>query len=151
MEKRKEKDMEKIKLVDGKEYVIAVNGFYSTDSEVKLKLVTEDTIETVCQAFSKENTQTMEISSDSYKTSVEGFTRRGNVITKDENAVIECKVIPEELDSEGNLLVRAGLEEIRGTTVSFSMYKDKIADKVEQNRADIDYLMMMEDEEVTLA
>ena len=36
------------------------------------------------------------------------------------------------------------LEEIRGTVVSLRMCKERMEDRVERNRADIDYLLMME-------
>lgn len=51
--------MEKVILMDGTEYTLAVNGFYSNDQEVALKLITEDSLETVARAFRAENAETM--------------------------------------------------------------------------------------------
>ena len=40
----------------------------------------------------------------------------------------------------------AEAEEVRGTIITFEMCKERIENKVEQNRADIDYLIMMEEQ-----
>ena len=66
----------------------------------------------------------------------------GSMVTRDTNALIEVKYpeVSEEDDTP------AEAEEVRGTIITFEMCKERIENKVEQNRADIDYLLMMEEQ-----
>ena len=139
--------MEYLVLMDGTRYRLATNGFLVSETKVELKLITEDAVEQVSSAFSAENTAVMRVvnESDATLNRVTDFVRRGNVISKMENAVINVKVIHEVTDEEGNIVVPAGIEEETGTVIAFAMYPEKVEDKVRQNRADIDYLLMMED------
>lgn len=139
--------MEWIKLQNGKQYPLAVNGFWVSGAETHLKLVTEETVESVVQEFTKANTQVMQVVSadDVVINQVLGFVQIGDVITKKLNAVVSVEIIPETTNEEGEVLTQAGLKENYGTIVEFSMCQEKIDAQVKQNRADIDYLLMMEE------
>ena len=66
-------------------------------------------------------------------------------MTRDTDAVVETRMKDPERDETGELVhPMPKLEEIRGTVVSLSMCKERMEDRVERNRADIDYLLMME-------
>lgn len=137
--------MEKVILMDGTEYTLAVNGFYSNDQEVALKLITEDSLETVARAFRAENAETMTIRGDTFQTEAQGYVRMGSVMTRDTDAVVETRMKDPERDDTGELVhPMPKLEEIRGTVVSLRMCKERMEYQVERNRADIDYLLMME-------
>ena len=64
------------------------------------------------------------------------------MVTRDTNALIEVKY--PEVSKEDDTPAEA--EEVRGTIITFEMCKERIENKVEQNRADIDYLLMMEEQ-----
>ena len=140
--------MERIILKDGSKYGLAVNGFYATEMKVSLKLVTDETLEQVLQSFSVDNTDIMKVVSEDGTTiaQAEGYTERGNIVSREENAVISVSIVKEQLDEDGNIIVPASLTENHGTVISFDMKKESIEGKVKQNRADIDYLLMMEEE-----
>ena len=139
--------MEKLVLKDGSEYTLAVNGFNANENRVSLKLVTEEALENVLEAFSGSNTELMKVISEdgSAIAQAEGYTERGSIITREENAVISVSIVREQLDDDGTVLIPASLTENRGTIITFDMKKESIEGKVKQNRADIDYLLMMED------
>lgn len=141
--------MEKIVLVNGAEFNLAVNGFNASDAKVSLKLVTDETLENVLAEFAGSNTETMKVVSEDGTTIAQAdrYTERGNTVTREENAVISVSIIKEQVDEEGNVLVPASLTENRGTVVSLEMKKESIEGKVKQNRADIDYLLMLDEEE----
>ena len=67
----------------------------------------------------------------------EGYTKPGSRIMLDTNAAIGVKVTENE---DGT----ATSETQHAAVVSLEMYKETIEEKVEANRADIDYLLMME-------
>ena len=68
----------------------------------------------------------------------EGYTKPGSRITLDANAAIGVKVTENEDSTTTS-------ETQHAAVVSLEMYKETIEEKVEANRADIDYLLMMED------
>lgn len=139
--------MEKLILKDGSEYTLAVNGFNANENRVSLKLVTEEALENVLEAFSGSNTELMKVISEDGAAiaQAEGYTERGSIITREENAVISVNIVREQLDDDGTVIIPASLTENRGTVITFDMKKESIEGKVKQNRADIDYLLMMED------
>ena len=138
--------MKYIVLMDGTKYPLASKGVDSRDEKVTLKLVTEDSLEKIAEAFRPDNTEFMFVINEEEVSLVQikGFTRRGNVIKKEENTIIGTKIIPEEVDDKGRVISEPRLEEEYGSIVVFSMYKERIEDRVLHNRADIDYLLMME-------
>lgn len=138
--------MKYIVLMDGTKYPLASRGVVTTDERVSLKLVTEDALEKVAEAFRPDNTTSMFVINEEEVTLVQikDFIRRGNTIKKEENTVIGTRITPEELDEEGMVIKEARLDEEYGSVISFSMYKERIEDRVLKNRADIDYLLMME-------
>lgn len=139
--------MQYISLVDGKKYALAPGGVIATDERVALKLSTDETIEEVTEAFNADNTTCMLVLSEDGVTlsQIKDFIRRGSVMKKTENAVIGTTIIPEETDEEGNVITESSLEEVYGPVISFNMYKERIEDRITKCRADIDYLLMMEE------
>ena len=137
--------MEYIALTNGTKYRLAVNGFLASETKVDLKLVTNDPVEQVAGMFNVENTSVLKVVNDNEDVIAQasGFVKRGSVSTKSEDAVISVKVIHEVKDEEGNITTPAGIEEEKGCIVAFSMYKETVEEKVDQNRADIDYLLML--------
>lgn len=134
--------MEKIKLLDGTEYTLAINGVAELGDRVQLKVVTEDPLDSIYEKFTAQNTVTLTVIGESFTQNLTGYTQMGSVVTRDTNAIIEMKyTVPSE---EGN--TPAEVEEVRGTVITFEMCKERIENKVEQNRADIDYLLMMEEQ-----
>ena len=67
----------------------------------------------------------------------EGYTKPGSRITLDTNAAIGVKVTENEDSTTTS-------ETKYAAVVSLEMYKETIEEKVKANRADIDYLLMME-------
>lgn len=140
--------MESIVLQNGKAYDLAVNGFWADEKKLKLALVTDESIESISSEFEKkENTRILKLVSAEGVTlnQVAGFVQIGDAITKRNNATIAVEVVEEVLNEEGMVVTPAGLKEIHGTVVELCMYKENIQEQVQQNRADIDYLLMMEE------
>lgn len=134
--------MEKLKLLDGTEYTLAINGVAELGEKVQIKVVTEDPLDRIYEKFTAENAATMTVIGETFTQKLTGYTQMGSVVTRDTNAIIEMKYpVPSE---EGN--TPAEVEEVRGTVITFEMCKERIENKVEQNRADIDYLLMMEEQ-----
>lgn len=138
--------MEQLVLMNGKKYPLAVNGFWANEAEVKISMTTEAEFTEIKADFEKANTATLSVVNDDglEVRNVQGFTRMGSIINRVENAVISAKVIPEVRDENGEIVTSGSITEEKGTVVSFSMFKEKLDDQVLQNRADIDYLLMME-------
>lgn len=116
-------------------YPLAIGGFDVNEKEesVRIKIVTDESVEAVMSIFSKpEETQEMKVmSAENVQQAVSGFTGRGNVFTRAEGVVVESRITDDKV------------QETRGNTIEFQMYKPSISKDVERNRADIDYLMMM--------
>lgn len=133
--------MEKLRLLDGTEYDLAVNGVAEAYGKVRLKVVTDDSLDSIYEKFTADNTANMSIIGENFTQKLTGFTVMGSMVTRETNALIEVKYpeVTEETEEKEP-------EEVRGTVISFEMCQEEIANKVAQNRADIDYLLMMEDE-----
>ena len=129
--------MEILKLAS-KEYTLAVGGFRADEGSgyLEIKLVTDETVEAVMDVFAdaKETEKMQVMNAGTVQATVTGYTERGNVFTHAEGVVVESRTVNDEIQ---NTL---------GNTVEFKMYKKSIEAAVERNRADIDYLMMMEGE-----
>ena len=134
--------MEKLRLLDGTEYTLAINGVAELGEKVQIKVVTEDSLDSIYEKFTAENAATMTVIGESFTQNLTGYTQMGSMVTRDTNALIEVKY-PEASEEDDT---PAEAEEVRGTIITFEMCKERIENKVEQNRADIDYLIMMEDQ-----
>lgn len=134
--------MEKLRLLDGTEYTLAINGVAELGEKVQIKVVTEDSLDSIYEKFTAENAATMTVIGESFTQNLTGYTQMGSMVTRDTNALIEVKY-PEASEEDDT---PAEAEEVRGTIITFEMCKERIENKVEQNRADIDYLIMMEEQ-----
>lgn len=134
--------MEKLRLLDGTEYTLAINGVAELGEKVQIKVVTEDSLDSIYEKFTAENAATMTVIGESFTQKLTGYTQMGSMVTRDTNALIEVKY--PEVSKEDDTPTEA--EEVRGTIITFEMCKERIENKVEQNRADIDYLLMMEEQ-----
>ncbi len=126
--------MEKLKLMTGKEYVLAIGGFFADEEKVWIRIVTDETLERVMESFSDVSaTQEMYVLNEDGTTreAMIGYTDRGNTFTRTEGIVVD------------RYNTEAGIQETVGNTLEFTMMKKSLEKTVEQNRADIDYLMMM--------
>lgn len=134
--------MEKLRLLDGTEYTLAINGVAELGEKVQIKVVTEDSLDSIYEKFTAENAATMTVIGESFTQNLTGYTQMGSMVTRDTNALIKVKY-PEASEEDDT---PAEAEEVRGTIITFEMCKERIENKVEQNRADIDYLIMMEEQ-----
>ena len=130
--------MEKLQLATGKEYTLAVDGFNIGGDKVRIKIVSTDSVEQIKEIFSNnEATNIMKvINGESTQRVTEGYTERGNSFLVSEDELIDM------------ILTGPEPEEVRGNTIEFFMCKRSLETDVIKNRADIDYLMMMEGEPV---
>lgn len=128
--------MEKLLLATGKEYTLAVGGFTESEGAVRIKIVSEESLEQIKASFSSpEATNTMKVVNGAVtQIIIEGFTEMGSTFTISENEIVDT------------LLNGAEPEAVYGSTAEFSLRKRPLEKVVEKNRADIDYLMMMEGE-----
>ena len=133
--------MEKLKLATGKEYDLVPNGIRSITKGLAIEIVkpegeTLEDIQTTCK--NPEMTKTMKTLNNEVTLRIdEGYTKPGSRITLDTNAAIGVKVTENEDGTTTS-------ETQYAAVVSLEMYKETIEEKVEANRADIDYLLMME-------
>lgn len=134
--------MEKLRLATGKEYDLVPNGIRTIKKGLAIEIVKPDgeTLEDVQAAFKNpEATKIMKTLNDEVTLRIdEGYTNPGSRIMLDTNAAIGVKVTENE---DGTAIS----ETQHAAVVSLEMYKETIEEKVEANRADIDYLLMMED------
>lgn len=134
--------MEKLRLATGKEYDLVPNGIRTIKKGLAIEIVKPDgeTLEDVQAAFKNpEATKIMKTLNDEVTLRIdEGYTNPGSRIMLDTNAAIGVKVTENEDGTTTS-------ETQHAAVVSLEMYKETIEEKVEANRADIDYLLMMED------
>lgn len=134
--------MEKLRLATGKEYDLVPNGIRSITKGLAIEIVKPEgeTLEDVQATFKNpEATKIMKTLNDEVTLRIdEGYTKPGSRITLDTNAAIGVKVTENEDGTTTS-------ETQYAAVVSLEMYKETIEEKVEANRADIDYLLMMED------
>ena len=133
--------MEKLKLATGKEYDLVPNGIRSITKGLAIEIVKPEgeTLEDIQTTFKNpEATKIMKTLNDEVTLRIdEGYTKPGSRITLDTNAAIGVKVTENEDGTTTS-------ETQYAAVVSLEMYKETIEEKVEANRADIDYLLMME-------
>ena len=133
--------MEKLKLATGKEYDLVPNGIRSITKGLAIEIVKPEgeTLEDIQTTFKNpEMTKTMKTLNNEVTLRIdEGYTKPGSRITLDTNAAIGVKVTENEDGTTTS-------ETQYAAVVSLEMYKETIEEKVEANRADIDYLLMME-------
>lgn len=134
--------MEKLKLATGKEYDLVPNGIRSITKGLAIEIVKPEgeTLEDIQTTFKNpEATKIMKTLNEEVTLRIdEGYTKPGSRITLDANAAIGVKVTENEDSTTTS-------ETQHAAVVSLEMYKETIEEKVEANRADIDYLLMMED------
>ena len=134
--------MEKLKLATGKEYDLVPNGIRSITKGLAIEIVKPEgeTLEDIQTTFKNpEATKIMKPLNEKVTLRIdEGYTKPGSRITLDTNAAIGVKVTENEDGTTTS-------ETQYAAVVSLEMYKETIEEKVETNRADIDYLLMMED------
>lgn len=134
--------MEKLKLATGKEYDLVPNGIRSITKGLAIEIVKPEgeTLEDIQTTFKNpEATKIMKTLNEKVTLRIdEGYTKPGSRITLDTNAAIGVKVTENEDGTTTS-------ETQYAAVVSLEMYKETIEEKVETNRADIDYLLMMED------
>ena len=134
--------MEKLKLATGKEYDLVPNGIRSITKGLAIEIVKPEgeTLEDIQTTFKNpEATKIMKTLNDEVTLRIdEGYTKLGSRIMLDANAAIGVKVTENEDSTTTS-------ETQHAAVVSLEMYKETIEEKVEANRADIDYLLMMED------
>ena len=133
--------MEKLKLATGKEYDLVPNGIRSITKGLAIEIVKPEgeTLEDIQTTFKNpEATKIMKTLNEKVTLRIdEGYTKPGSRITLDTNAAIGVKVTENEDGTTTS-------ETQYAAVVSLEMYKETIEEKVEANRADIDYLLMME-------
>lgn len=133
--------MEKLKLATGKEYDLVPNGIRSITKGLAIEIVKPEgeTLEDIQTTFKNpEATKIMKTLNEEVTLRIdEGYTKPGSRITLDANAAIGVKVTENEDSTTTS-------ETQYAAVVSLEMYKETIEEKVEANRADIDYLLMME-------
>ena len=133
--------MEKLKLATGKEYDLVPNGIRSITKGLAIEIVKPEgeTLEDIQTTFkNQEATKIMKTLNEKVTLRIdEGYTKPGSRITLDANAAIGVKVTENEDGTTTS-------ETQYAAVVSLEMYKETIEEKVETNRADIDYLLMME-------
>lgn len=134
--------MEKLKLATGKEYDLVPNGIRSITKGLAIEIVKPEgeTLEDIQTTFKNpEATKIMKTLNEEVTLRIdEGYTKPGSRITLDANAAIGVKVTENEDSTTTS-------ETQYAAVVSLEMHKETIEEKVEANRADIDYLLMMED------
>lgn len=133
--------MEKLRLATGKEYDLVPNGIRAITKGLAIEIVKPEgeTLEDVQAVFKNpEATKIMKTLNEEVTFRIdEGYTKPGSRITLDTNAAIGVKVTENEDSTTTS-------ETKYAAVVSLEMYKETIEEKVEANRADIDYLLMME-------
>ena len=140
-EPRKEITMEKLKLATGKTYDLVPNGVRIITKGIVIEFVKPEgeTLEDIQKVFrDPEATKTMKVVNDETTLLIEeGYTKLGSRISLDTHASVGVSVVENEDGTTTS-------ETQYAAVVSFEMYKETIEEKVEANRADIDYLLMME-------
>lgn len=135
-----------LRLADGHEFPLVTNGIHSNATSLNIEVVKPDdmTLEEVREVFNnKAATAEIKVVKDGTTIRIEtGYTHLGSRTILEENAAIGVKV--NETEIEGGT-VTTETETVYATVVKLELQKETLEDKVEANRADIDYLLMMEE------
>lgn len=133
---------EYLKLSNGKQYELPVNGInlFKDVLHITIIIPSDTPLGDVKDVFkNKANTAELQTISNGKVVQIHtGFTDLGNSMTLNDNAAIGVAVVD---NGDGT----SSTETLYGTTVDLELRKESIETKVEVNRADIDYLLMMED------
>ena len=134
--------MEKLRLINGTEFDLVVNGIRAVTNGIALQIIKPEgmTLEEIREVFKNpENTNVMKVVKEETTLRIEtGFVKLGNRITMDDHAPVGVNVTENEDGTTES-------ETVYAAVVGLEMLKETIEDKVEANRADIDYLLMMEE------
>lgn len=139
---------EKLLLGNANTYDLAVNGVRVTSKEkLDLSLIVPigKTLEEIQLEFSQpDNTKVLKTVHDTATRAIfEGYVHLGSQCMLDTDAKIKTEIIPAETDEEGNLIKEEQIVVLRGTVAYITLEKENLETKVAENRADIDYVMMM--------
>lgn len=117
-----------VKFLNGKEYPVPVGGIRESEDRLLVTVITEDSIEAVKESISG-TTETVSVTEDGQEIALyTGYS------------VLGCKFLLEEYETEE----AGGVQKV----LTFALLKPGLNQQVQTNRADIDYLMMMEGEGV---
>ena len=129
---------EKIKLKNNKEYPLVIGGTSSTPSTLRLIFQTEDPLEDIVAVFEDPaaTAQIKTINEDGSTLAVyDGYTVLDNPKAIDDHYLIT----PEQCGEDGAVTVPA----MYGRVALLTLSQPAVEAKVEQNRADIDFLAIM--------
>lgn len=129
---------EKIKLKNNKEYPLVIGGTSSTPSTLRLIFQTGDPLEDIMAVFADPaaTEQIKTINEDGSTLAVyDGYTVLGNPKAIDDHYLI----MPEQYDADGAVTAEA----VYGRVALLTLSQPSVDAKVDQNRADIDFLAIM--------
>lgn len=129
---------EKIKLKNNKEYPLVIGGTSSTPSTLRLIFQTGSPLEDIVAVFAdpEATAQIKTINEDGHTLAVyDGYTVLGNPKAIDDHYLIT----PEQYDADGAVTAEA----VYGRVALLTLSLPAVEAKVEQNRADIDFLAVM--------
>lgn len=129
---------EKIRLKNNKEYPLVIGGTSSTPSALRLIFQASEPLEDIVAVFADPaaTEQIKTINEDGSTLLVyDGYTVLDNPKAIDDHYLIT----PEQYDEEGNVTVAA----VYGRVALLALSQPAVESKVEQNRADIDFLAVM--------
>lgn len=133
---------EVLRLANGQEYNLPVNGInlFKNVLHITIVIPNDTPLGDIKDVFkNKSNTAEVQtVINGKVKQIHSGYTELGSSLTLNDNAVIGVSVNENE---DGT----SSTETLYGTTVELQLSKESVETKVEVNRADIDYLLMMED------
>ena len=129
---------EKLRLKNNKEYPLVIGGTSSTPSTLRLIFQTGDPLEDIVAVFAdpEATAQIKTINEDGSTLAVyDGYTVLGNPKAIDDHYLIT----PEQYDADGAVTAEA----VYGRVALLTLSRPAVEAKVEQNRADIDFLAVM--------
>ena len=135
----KEKSMnEKIRLKNGKEYPLVIGGTSSTPTTLRLIFQTAEPLEDIVAVFTDAaaTEQIKTVNGDGSTLAVyDGYTVLDNPKSIDDNYLIS----PEQYGDDGTVTAEA----VYGRVALLTLSQPGVDAKVDQNRADIDFLAIM--------
>lgn len=129
---------EKIRLKNNKEYPLVIGGTSSTPSTLRLIFQASEPLEDIVAVFADPaaTEQIKTINEDGSTLAVyDGYTVLENPKAIDDHYLIT----PEQYDADGAVTVEA----VYGRVALLTLSQPSVSAKVEQNRADIDYVAVM--------
>ncbi len=129
---------EKIKLKNGKEYPLVIGGTSSTPNTLRLIFQTGNTLEDIVAVFTdpEATAQIKTINEDGSALAVyDGYTVLENPKAIDDH----YQITPEQYDADGAVTAEA----VYGRVALLALSQPGVDAKVDQNRADIDFLAIM--------